>query len=276
MNATAELPRDAQLRWASAARRMGMSTADLLAAIAGNTSLLDHVITTLASAPSDAPVGDLRISPETPTCFEPAKIEISGRAVRTWLPHREERFVDVVYPMGYRWIGAAWQQTFAQWQQPVADRAVELAVRLLNAGFIVQPPSDLVERIKAGDYTPLPTCWVKRRTKGLYTDWFEITWAEDGPDFYRQVALIRGAKVYPNVGLVPKRLFDEVLDFAQTHGFAVSDGALNLAAEGKAERDATLFACPSISKAKANDIAKPTAPSVTPEGILDELADEPL
>lgn len=270
------LPRDAALRWHGLARRLGLSVEDLLTGIAGNAALLDQIVAAFAGGPINAPVGERVVSPPEPVCFEPAKIEVSGNAVRTWLPHREERFVDVVYPMGYRWIGAAWQQTVAQWQQPVADRAVELAVRLLTAGFIVQPPTDLVARVITGDYTPLPTTWVKRRVKGRCKDWFEITWPDGNPDFYRQVALIRGAKVYPNVALVPKRLFDEVLDFAQVNNFAVSPGALNLAAEAKAEHDATLFACPSTSKVKANGAAKQVAPSVTPEGILDELADEPL
>lgn len=270
------LPRDAALRWTVLARRMGLTVESLLTGIADNTALLDQIAGAIAGSPVNAPAGERLVSPLEPVCFEPARIEVSGNAVRTWLPHREERFIDVVYPLGYRWIGAAWHQTFAQWQHPVADRAVELAVRLLNAGFVVQPPSDLVARIEAGDYTPLPSCWVKRRNKGRCKDWFEITWPEGGPDYFRRCTLIRGAKVYPNVALVPKRLFDEVLDFAQVNNFAVSPGALNLAAEAKAEHDATLFACPSTSKAKANGAAKPAAPSVTPEGILDELADEPL
>lgn len=266
------LPRDAALRWASLARRLGLSFGDLLTAIADNAAMLDGIAAALAGEPANAAAGERVISPPEPICFEPAKIDVAGNTVRTWLPHREERFVNIVYSMGYRWIGAAWQQSFAQWQHPVIDRAVELAVLLLNAGFIIQPPADLVKRIEAGNYTPLPACWVKRRTKGRCKDWFEITWPESGTDFYRQVALIRGAKVYPNVGLVPKRLFDEVLDFAQTHGFAVSSGALNLADEAKVERDATLFACPAIP---ANKTA-PAAPAAIVEGILDELADEPL
>jgi hypothetical protein len=270
------LPRDTALRWASLARRLGLSVEDLLTGIAENVALMDQIAASLAGVLVKAPAGDRIVSPPDPVCFEPAKIEVSGNAVRAWLPHRDEGFVNVVYPLGYRWGGAAWHQSFAQWQHPVVDRAVELAVLLLNAGFIVQPPSDLVSRVIAGDYTPLPATWVKRRTKGRCTDWFEITWPENGPDFYRKAALIRGAKVYPNVALVPKALYDDVLDFAQTHGFAVSAGALNLAAIAKAERDAMLFACPSTSKAKDNGAAKPAAPSVTPKGILDELADEPL
>lgn len=265
------LPRDAALRWSGLARRLGLSVEDLLTGIAGNAALLDQIIAAFADGPINAPVGERLVSPPEPVYFEPAKIEVSGNAVRTWLPQREERFVNVVYPLGYRWIGAAWHQSFAQWQHPVADRAVELAVRLLSAGFIVQPPADLVARVITGDYTPLPAAWVKRRNKGRCKDWFEITWPESGTDYFRQVALIRGAKVYPNVGLVPKRLFDEVLDFAQTHGFAVSPGALNLAAEAKAEHEATLFASP--PKAKRARPAAPAAPVVTPEGILDELAD---
>lgn len=270
------LPREAALRWHGLARRLGLSVENLLAGIAGNAALLDQIVAAFAAGPLNAPAGERVISPPEPVCFESAKIEVSGNTVRTWLPQREERFVDVVYPLGYRWTGTAWQQTFAHWQHPVADRAVELAVLLLRAGFIIQPPADLVARIEVGDYTPLPPTWVKRRTKGRCKDWFEITWPEDGPDYYRQCALIRGAKVYPKVALVPKRLFDEVLDFAQINGFAVSPGALNLAAEARAEHEATLFACPSISKPKATGAAKPVAPPVTPEGILDELADEPL
>lgn len=96
------LPREAALRWHGLARRLGVSVEDLLVAIAANAALLDQIADAFTGGPVNAPAGERLVSPPEPACFEPAKIEVSGNAVRTWLPHREERFVNVVYLMGYR------------------------------------------------------------------------------------------------------------------------------------------------------------------------------
>jgi hypothetical protein len=265
---------DTAIRLENLARRLGLPLEQALAQIAGRMDVMDRIAAMLAVeiTPSPAP---LRLRPAETISEEIAAIQVRGNEIATRLPHADDRFAAVVKGLSYRWDGQFWTRIIRKFAEPVSDRAVELGVRLLAAGFPVEVRSaELHRRIAASEYTPETETWVTQRTAGKFAGWFAVQWERDGRDYFRPVSLIRGARCYPGTALVPPHCYDEVLDFAQLHGFAVSDGALDLAAKAKRERAAMLLVTPVVREperpapADNNDLASGE--------ILDELADEPL
>lgn len=230
------------------AARLGLTVEQVLEQLSQRRDLLDHIAAALAVPVVPDPL-PARLRPAEPITDEIAILLVSGNLIQTRLPHRHEAFVDVVIPLHYKWVGDAWTRRIEKYAEPVADRLVELGVRLLNAGFIVEAPSqEIAARIAVGDYRPEHENWVKRRTSGRYEGWFCIEWDRSGHDFFRPATLITGARCYPGAALVPASSYDEVLDFSDHHGFRLSDGALDLVAEARREHDAMILAAPAIQR----------------------------
>lgn len=269
---------DTAIRLDNLARRLGLPLEEALAQITGRTDVMDRIAEALA-----APVVErntttpLRLRPEREVSEEIAVITVQGNQVGTRLPHADERFCEIVKQLGYRWDGQWWTRIIGKFAEPVSDRAVELGVHILAAGFAVEVrAAELWRRIATGEYAPEVRNRVTQRTAGRYAGWFCIQWEREGRDFFRSASLIRGSRCYPGAALVPAARYDEVLDFAAVHGFAVSDGALDLAVKAKRDREAMLLVSPVIrcpdpapEPSMAND-------ELSVEGILDELADEPV
>lgn len=245
------------------AARLGLTVEAALDQICQRRDLLDHIAASLAVP---LPVADvpLRLRPANPVSEEEiATITVSGNNIHTRTPHRHETFVEIVTRLRYKWNGTAWSRRIDKFAEPLADRLIELGVHLLAAGFIVEITSqEIADRIAASDYQPEHRLWVTRRIKGHFTDWFVIEWAKHGSDYNRAAALLTGSRCYPGSALVPASSYDEVQDFASANGFRLSDGALDLVAQARRERDAMLLVSPVLRR--------PDLPIT----ILDELADD--
>ena len=274
------LPADCATRLDNLARRLGLPLDEALCRIAARMDLMDYLAAQLSSAPSiPCSSAPLRLRPTQVLSEEIATIWVNGALIETALGHPDERFIAVVKALRYRWSSdrRRWQRQISKFAEPVADRAVELGIHILNAGFPVEVHSaDLHQRIAAGDYRPEVKTWLSARTKGRFTDWFCIQWDRDGYDYYRLAAHITGSRCYPGAALVPATAYDEALDFAECNGFAISDGALDLAARARAERAAMLLADPALAAPLPVIAADPLPAGAVTQDILDELADEPL
>lgn len=271
-----DLPTDAWTRLDNLARRLGLPLAQTLAQLAERIELLNHAAEVLA-APIPAGQMPLRCTAGAQD-GEIALLLVRDRRIRTRLNHRNEDFVDVMRRLHFKWDGEYWVLDVNKFSEPVADRIVELGVHLLAAGFIVEVTSEeLRRRILASEYTPAIVNWVTARTKGKFAGWFCVQWnreAAGANDYYGRLSLIRGTRCYPGAALVRSDRYEEVLDFAGLHNFAVSDGALDLAAQARREHDAMLLVTPHIQRPAPPPEPEPE-PAI-PEGILDELADEPV
>lgn len=268
------LPDEASSRLQNLANRLGITPSQLLEKIASDSNLMDYIAITLAQ-PIRQQEDPLRIRPPQVVSEEIAVIMFYDQTIGVRIPRPDERFAETVKALRYRWDGAWWQRTISKFSEPLIDRAVELGIHILNAGFPVEVRSnELYERIRFGDYKPEIWTWVKARTSGRYAGWFEITWDRNGKSYAKQASLIRGSRCYQAAALVPATAFDEVLDFARVHGFSVSDGAFDLAAKARRERAAMFLVDPVIREPEP--APEPQISDTIPEGILDELADEPL
>jgi hypothetical protein len=264
------------VRWGNLARRLGVSLEDALGQIAGRMDLMDRIAAALA-VPVVAGPAPLRLRPAEVVSEEIAVITVYGNLVATVLPHADERFCEAVRRLRYRWDGGQWQRVIGKFGEPVSDRAVELGVHILAAGFPVEVRSEkLYQRIAAGEYQPETRNWLSARTTGRFAGWFCIQWDREGRDFFRAAALISGGRCYPGSALIPPTSYDEALDFAEVHRFAVSDGALDLAAKARREREGMLLVTPMVRAHNPADCGTAANNELGDEGILDELADEPL
>lgn len=268
------LPDEAAARLTNLANRLGITPSQLLEKIASDRNLMDYIAITLTQPIRQQEI-PLRLRPSVVVSEEIAVITFVDRTILTKLPYPDERFAEAVKSLRYRWNGTWWQREISKFSEPLIDRAVELGCHILKAGFPVEVRSEeLYRRIIAGEYKPEVWTWVKSLTRGKYAGWFEITWDRNGKSYAKQASLIRGGRCYQAASLVPATAFDEVMDFARVHGFSVSDGAFDLAAKARRERAAMFLVDPVIREPEP--APEPQISDEIPEGILDELADEPL
>jgi hypothetical protein len=133
----------------------------------------------------------------------------------------------------------AWDETARHWCRTLSsttsgdpiDCAAELAHRLLAAGFLVRLHDPEARcRAVAGTFVR----WVTRGSAtGKYAGWYAIRWRKPD-DLYDDARRIGGSRYKDGTVYAPPGSTDEVLDFAERHGFRVSHGALSAAEQHRA------------------------------------------
>ena len=275
------LSRIAWQHWDNLAARLCMPVADVLEGVAGRGDLLDAIAAALAE-----PVGAIhesplpyRLAPSHPITTQIAEITVCGEAI--WV-HSDwnQTLIDTVKPLGYRCDehNGIWYRQINKLRAPLTDRLVELGVHLLAAGLIIQVPTmALANRITVADYQPERKRWVAVSNLDRYAGWFFVFWPHE-ERHGEAVKRLTGARLFRSSAVIPAASFDEVLDFADRHGFAVSDKALDLAAQAEADRSALLISDPQPPRI-THHASPPLAPfpvPPAPSAIPHELADDPL
>lgn len=180
-----------------------------------------------------------RIRPAKPKTPVPVRIGTEGSILWATFPEAYDLFIQVAKSVRMKWDEQQrrWWRQIDRWNGPVDERLVELGVSLLVAGLGVDAPSPAIrERIAHQDYTPEQTRWIRKRTTGHYAGWFVVDWGKE-ESFARHLRTLPGAKVKPWRAFLPADYHAEVLDFAQTHGFTLSEAAQELVEAGKAAYD---------------------------------------
>lgn len=189
---------------------------------------------------------------------ESAKSKTIGRVwldgarcvVAAKFPEKHDVWRLVCKKLLYAWSGGQWERTFGA-SADLNERAAELTHRLLLAGFIVEVPDTVAPLVTTANYTPESFRHVRRYVAGEYADWFCLTWARH-EDLYGLATRLPSAHWDGRAVVVSREYFAEVLDFAEVHGFSVSDGAHTLAAIARQEQDSMLI------------VQVPPLPSVVP------------
>lgn len=220
----------------------------------------------------------LVVRPEPSKTTTPAELTLADTLLAVTSPEKREDFRLLMRSLGLRWTGSRWARALKPRDGEPLDRAVETGHRVLEAGFPVQFPSELIrDRAIAAQYDPAPACWVERIVTGEHTGWFLIYWLRTA-DYYRAAKAITGSHYVQGRGVaVPAEHFDEVLDFAQLHGAYMSPAARQLAEEARAARDAI----PVVPVRRRPKVQPAEPPPVRPQlevpeevEIDDELRDE--
>lgn len=248
--------------------------------LAKRYSILRKAAQPKASAPINQECVVLR--PEQPVTETVAAIRLEGKLITASLTEKREDFRQIVKfqcNMEFDWTSKRWYRKINQFAGEPRQRVVELCHRLLTANFVIDVATDWVEDIRAGNYEMEQTRWVKRIVDGSqYSDWFSITWGRFD-DFYEVAIRLPGARYHGggHCVAVPSAQFETVLDFAEERGFELSEGALEILAKAKAQRDAAILTCVDKPKPRKRVVAQDKRPVlvVAPtEEIASEFADD--
>lgn len=216
------------------------------------------------------------VRPESPLTETIAEIAIDGAILKVKFPEKREDFRQLIrFQLGFTWADTHWRKPLTATAGKPADRAAEVGHALLGVGFIVRiyDPAIRASAV-AGNYEPEHTRWIKHTTSGPYAGQFFILWGKD-EDFYVVAKRLPRSR-YNKPGIqVPAEFFDEVLDFAEQHGFRMSDAAQTLADQARANKEAVMVAkvAPKPKRAKVVAENKPVKLESQEEGIADDLLD---
>jgi len=182
------------------------------------------------------------VRPEKPKTETVAEIRVTGKVVEVEFAEKRADFWSIIKKeLKMRWTGAWWQRQIESTDGALADRAAEIGHTLLAAGFPIRIYDSVVrEKAVCGDYTPEQTRWVVRRgATSEYGGWFAINWGKDD-DFYVAAKRLPGSRWSNPSVVVPPEQYEQVLDFAERHGFSVSEKARDLAEEARTAKEAML------------------------------------
>ena len=233
---------------------------------------------------ASAPINQERVvlRPEKPVTETVATIRLEGKLITASLTEKREDFRQVVKlqcNMEFDWDRRHWYRKINQFAGEPRHRVVELCHRLLAANFVIGVATDWVEDIRAGNYELEQTRWIKRIVDGSrYSDWFSVTWGRFD-DFYEVAIRLPGAHYHGDgrCVAVPAIQFEAVLDFAESREFEMSEGALEILAKAKAQRDAEILTCVDKPKPRKRIVAqgeRPVLVAAKTEEIDSEFADD--
>lgn len=169
---------------------------------------------------------ELTIRPENYNNID-TKIKSNENKVYLESP-KDDVIIEIVKNMRYSWNGSVWFKSISEFTGTKEERMVELANKLLNAGFavIVETPEIKDKAINA-DFEPECTRWVLKSVKDGY---LAIKWIGFNDDLYEKAMSIRGAK-WDSAVLVPISNHAAVLEFADLYGFKITKKAMQIIEE---------------------------------------------
>lgn len=175
------------------------------------------------------------VKPEGCKRTEIVEMTVSDNQVSV-IHSKDADFRTVVKSAGYSWDGETrkWVKRVASWEE-TNDVAAEIACKLLNSGFPVSiQDSEIRRKAVEADYTPAPKRVICKRISGNYAGWFAISWARSD-DLYKEAKAIKGSKYHAGNVVVPAKQFADIIDFAESYGFLLTDGAKNLIEQERAK-----------------------------------------
>lgn len=237
---------------------------------AGEKALQEAVQVEVPREVQQAALEEMTIRPEKPTTSLVAEIRISDILVTVKYPEKNDVFREIVKKLGFTWADGQWQRKTNFRTGSPLNRAAELGVKLLAAGFPVRVFSDeLQQKILASDYEPECKRWI---TKHIKTGKFLIDW-ERPDDFFDEAKKLPGARWEREAGmLVPKEAFREVLDFANHYQFRLSSGAQELAKEARKAYETAMVA--EVKPKAEQPLPKPGRKNLKAVDVTGEIDDE--
>lgn len=216
------------------------------------------------------------VRPANPKTETIAHVHIYDGVLAVVFAEKRDDFRQAIKGLGYRWEWRyhQWQRTPHKLAGELADRLAETGRVLLAAGFVVEFPDETIAQAAVeGSYTPEVTRWIL-----AYQGEFRIWWLYSrDQDWYPLAHRLAGAHWNKDAHmlLVPAEHYAEVMDFAQIHGFGISEEAQQLADEAaRVKADAWTVDITDVPAWDPN-ANRPTL-EAQEEGVDDSLRDEPL
>lgn len=184
------------------------------------------------------------VRPEKAVTKTIAWISISGRTITVHFPEKRERFRETMKHFGFEWNRPYWKRTLDKRAGDPLHRVAEVAHHLLANGYCVVPPSvEVRDMALTASYEPEPRRWVYALVSGTYEGWFALSWPSN-EKWYERASRITASQWHSPFVVVPPEHWEEVVDFAQTHGFTFAEGAAELVREAKALYESALLVQP--------------------------------
>ncbi len=197
--------------------------------------------------------------PQNPCTETVADILIMDNHVQISFLERDDDFREIIKDHGFRWGGfdVGWERKCNQFTGSALDRATEIGILLLKAGFIISIVDDtLKEKILKKEYEPEQIRWITKRAEGKYKDWFSISWEYGNEKIYKASRAIAGSRWNkPNV-VIPSYQFEAILDLVDQYSFRLSPGALQLIEQARQTKEEALIV--DMSTAGLSITEKPT------------------
>lgn len=223
-------------------------------------------IPTSPTIPIDAPT----LRPEMPVTETVATIAIRDNLVTVTFSEKRDDFRKVVKDNAFAWQDGRWVRKTGLTTGAPEDRAAEVAIDLLAAGFVVRVlDDDARAKTVAGEYEPEILRWIAKRTTGEYAGWFSLSWERDAEEVYTAARKVGGSRwAKPNV-VIPASQFEAVLDIADEFGFALTPGALALVEAARQAKAAALVVKPA-PKSRKGETKQRTADGEIDETLRDD------
>lgn len=134
---------------------------------------------------------------------------------------KNDLFREIIKSFKFQWNGEAWYRKLNEFTGTASDRAAELGNKLLSEGFAVLFFDDTSkDKAIEGTYDPEIERWVKWNQE--YNK-FRLCWPRSNDRLYKLSKKLPGARWRNAAMEVSIEFYKEVLDFAETMGFAISE-----------------------------------------------------
>lgn len=199
-----------------------------------------------------------------------AEITVTETGIEAIYPEKNEAFYQIVKALGMEWENRRWVRECYFKTGPAVDRAAELGNSLLRAGFPVQIMNpEARQKAIDGTFEPEQRKWILSLIDGEYKGWLAISWPREGTNYYTAARRLEGSRYAKPYVVVPAANYENVLGFAEVHGFSISPGAQKIIDAARAAKESAL-----VTGAKPPVVKSAKKEEPVQEGILDELRDD--
>ena len=201
-----------------------------------------------------------------------ARIICTGGAVRVRFPEKHKRFNAVMKDFSCLWKLPYWIRN----TNDPTNLAAEIGLHIVANGFFVAfPDQETLELAVNREYDPEIKRKIRIHHGGQFDNWFEIWW-QYSEDCYDRAKQITASKYCKPCVVVPPEHYEEVLDFAEMHGFVIDEEAQELAQAAEKALQSALVVEVTPEELEPEEWSRENLGIPETTGIEDELLDEPL
>jgi hypothetical protein len=213
-------------------------------------------------------IDEMTIRPSEPVTNLVTEIRIQDDVVTAKLPERNEEFRLLLRDLRFSWKGGCWQRKTNELIGSPQNRAAELGIKLLAAGFPIRIYNeDLHKQILSGQFEPECDRWILQHKDG-----FRIWWDRKTEDFYDEAKKLPGSRWLSEKRSVyiPPESFRELQDFADRYKFRFTVNAQAQMEEAKKAFEAAMVA--DVSIPEQDVLPQPSSrPTLDPNDVGGEI-----
>lgn len=213
------------------------------------------------------------IRPVKPITETVADVTISNNYIYISFLETDDDFREIIKDHGFSWggFGVGWERKCTQFTGSPLDRATEICILLLKAGFIISISDEVLkEKILKKEYEPEQKRWITKLSSGKYDGWFCISYEHGSERMYKASRAIAGSRWSKPSVLVPSYQYEAILDLADMHNFKLSPGAKDLIEQARKTKEEALI----VDMSETVELVITERPKEEEYGICASLRDD--